>query len=44
VGLVVGGEAGVNDVLTILRREFDHSMALCGCRKTDEITVDLLRP
>jgi 4-hydroxymandelate oxidase len=43
-GLVVDGEEGVADVLTLLRDEFDMAMALCGCRSVDEITIDLLEP
>jgi 4-hydroxymandelate oxidase len=43
-GLVVDGEEGVADVLTLLRDEFDLAMALCGCRSVGEITKDLLEP
>jgi len=43
-GLVVDGEQGIDDVLTLLRDELDDAMALCGCRSVDEITVDLLEP
>jgi 4-hydroxymandelate oxidase len=43
-GLVVEGEQGIDDVLTLLRDELDFAMALCGCRSVDEITVDLLEP
>jgi isopentenyl diphosphate isomerase/L-lactate dehydrogenase-like FMN-dependent dehydrogenase len=42
-GLVVDGEEGVADVLTLLRDEFDVAMALCGCRSVNEITPDLVR-
>jgi 4-hydroxymandelate oxidase len=42
-GLVVDGEEGVAQVLTILQREFDHAMALCGCRSVAEITPDLVQ-
>lgn len=41
-GLAVDGEAGVRDVLELLRREFDMAMALCGCRTVAEITRDLI--
>jgi 4-hydroxymandelate oxidase len=41
-GLAVEGEAGVHNVLDILRREFDQAMALCGCRNREEITPDLI--
>jgi 4-hydroxymandelate oxidase len=43
-GLVVDGEEGVADVLTLLRDEVDLAMALCGCRSVAEITKDLLEP
>jgi 4-hydroxymandelate oxidase len=43
-GLVVDGEEGVRDVLTLLRDELDLAMALAGCRSIDEISFDLLRP
>lgn len=43
-GLAVGGEAGVADVLRILRLEFENAMALCGCRTVAEITSALVRP
>ena len=43
-GLVVDGEEGVRDVLSLLRDELDLAMALAGCRSIDEISPDLLRP
>jgi 4-hydroxymandelate oxidase len=43
-GLVVDGEQGVGDVLSLLRDELDLAMALTGCRSIDEITSDLLSP
>jgi 4-hydroxymandelate oxidase len=43
-GLAVDGEAGVVDVLRILRLEFENAMALCGCRTVAEITSALVRP
>jgi 4-hydroxymandelate oxidase len=43
-GLVVDGEQGVGDVLTLLRDELDVAMALCGCRSVAEITPDILTP
>lgn len=43
-GLVVDGEEGVANVLTLLRDEFDMAMALCGCRSVNKITPDLLTP
>lgn len=41
-GLAVDGEAGVRNVLELLRTEFDSAMALCGCRNVAEITCDLI--
>jgi isopentenyl diphosphate isomerase/L-lactate dehydrogenase-like FMN-dependent dehydrogenase len=43
-GLAVDGEAGVVDVLRILRQEFENTMALCGCRTVAEITPALVTP
>jgi 4-hydroxymandelate oxidase len=43
-GLAVDGEAGVADVLRILRLEFENAMALCGCRTVAEITSALVAP
>jgi 4-hydroxymandelate oxidase len=43
-GLAVDGEAGVADVLRILRAEFENAMALTGCRTVDEITGALVAP
>jgi 4-hydroxymandelate oxidase len=43
-GLIVDGEEGVADVLSLLRDEFDLAMALCGSRSVSEITSDLLAP
>ena len=43
-GLAVDGEAGVLDVLRILRDELENAMALCGCRTIDEITSALVAP
>ncbi|HVQ89172.1 MAG TPA: alpha-hydroxy acid oxidase, partial [Actinomycetes bacterium] len=42
-GLVVDGEQGISDVLSLLRDELDLAMALAGCPSIDEITSDLLR-
>ena len=42
MGLAVDGEAGVRQVLELLRTEFDLALALCGCRNVAEITPDLL--
>lgn len=43
-GLAVDGQAGVEQVLAILRRELDTAMALCGCSSLSEIGADLLAP
>jgi 4-hydroxymandelate oxidase len=43
-GLAADGEAGVLDVLRILRTEFENAMALCGCRTVAEITKALVSP
>ena len=43
-GLAVGGEAGVEQVLTLLRDELSRAMALAGCRTLADIKRDLLRP
>jgi 4-hydroxymandelate oxidase len=41
-GLAVGGAKGVCDVVTILRRELEQSMALCGVRAVGEVTNQLI--
>jgi 4-hydroxymandelate oxidase len=41
-GLAVDGDAGVRDVLELLRQEIDLAMALCGARNVSEITRDLV--
>jgi 4-hydroxymandelate oxidase len=41
-GLGLGGGEGARDVLAQLSEEFAASMALCGIRRPDEITRDLL--
>ncbi len=43
-GLAVAGEAGVADVLRILREEFENAMELTGCRTIAEITSALVTP
>src|SRR5438132_3699231 len=43
-GLAVDGEAGVADVLRILREEFENTMALTGCRTVAEIGAPLVTP
>jgi len=40
---VVGGEAGVQRALTLLRDEIDRDMALLGIRSIGEISSDLVR-
>lgn len=41
-GLAAAGEAGVADVLAILRSEIDLAMGLCGCTAVSAITRDLI--
>lgn len=36
-GLAVDGESGVSRALTILKNEFQHTMALAGCRSLADI-------
>lgn len=43
-GLALGGQAGVAEVLAIMRRELELAMALCGCPSLAEITPDLVEP
>ena len=43
-GLIVDGEEGVRDVLTLLHDELDLAMALAGCASIEDISPDLLRP
>ncbi len=44
-GLALGGQAGVERVLTILKKEFSLSLALMGCPKISSLTPDsVLRP
>ena len=40
---IVGGEAGVQRALTLLRDEVDRDMALLGIRSIDEISSDMVR-
>jgi 4-hydroxymandelate oxidase len=41
-GLAVGGQAGVERVLELLKLEFDLAMALCGCASIAEVKRDLI--
>lgn len=43
-GLAVAGEAGVRQVLEMLRAELDTAMALCGCASVEEVGRDLVAP
>jgi 4-hydroxymandelate oxidase len=43
-GLGTAGEAGVSEVLEILRREVDLAMALAGCPRVSDVTADLVAP
>lgn len=42
-GLAVDGQAGVEDILTILHREYDIALALAGCSSSQSIPRDLVR-
>ena len=42
-GLALDGEAGVTNVLDILRREFDLALALCGYVSIEQIDRSLIR-
>jgi 4-hydroxymandelate oxidase len=42
-GLAVDGQAGVEDILTIIRREYDIALALSGCVSSESIPRDLVR-
>jgi isopentenyl diphosphate isomerase/L-lactate dehydrogenase-like FMN-dependent dehydrogenase len=42
-GLSVAGEKGASDVLSILRRELDEAMLLCGCTTLSDINGSLLK-
>lgn len=43
-GLAAGGEAGVRQVLELLRSDLDRAMALAGVARPAEATPDLIRP
>jgi isopentenyl diphosphate isomerase/L-lactate dehydrogenase-like FMN-dependent dehydrogenase len=43
-GLAFGGGKGVQQVLDILRDEFENTLALLGCRSPDEVTRGHVRP
>jgi 4-hydroxymandelate oxidase len=43
-GLATAGSDGVARVLSRLRDELDHAMALCGCPDIASIGADLLAP
>lgn len=43
-GLATSGMQGVLDVFTMLRRELENAMVLCGCRSIRKVTHDLLAP
>ena len=43
-GLAVGGEAGVQDVLTLLRDEIELGLGLLGCTSPDEVTRAHVEP
>lgn len=37
-GLALGGEEGVARVLSLLKKELEADMALCGCRDVAHVT------
>jgi len=41
-GLAVSGEAGVTQVLSMLRNELELAMALCGCRSVAEVSPEVV--
>jgi (S)-mandelate dehydrogenase len=41
-GVIAGGEAGARRALEILASELERAMKLCGVRRVDEISADLL--
>jgi 4-hydroxymandelate oxidase len=43
-GLAVGGEAGVYDLLELMRSELTRDLMLCGLARLDEVTRSLLVP
>ena len=42
-GLTTDGQVGVEDVLNILKREYDIALALAGCTSSDSITSNLIK-
>lgn len=42
-GLITEGEAGVRNVLDILRSELERAMALAGCPSLETVTPSLVR-
>jgi isopentenyl diphosphate isomerase/L-lactate dehydrogenase-like FMN-dependent dehydrogenase len=41
-GTSVAGQAGALKAIDVIRKEFDNTMAYCGCNRVDEITPDIL--
>lgn len=41
-GLTVEGQAGVTNILNILRHELETAMALCGCPSVKDVAPDLI--
>jgi isopentenyl diphosphate isomerase/L-lactate dehydrogenase-like FMN-dependent dehydrogenase len=41
-GTSVAGQAGALKAIDVIRKEFDNTMAYCGCNRIDEITPDIL--
>jgi 4-hydroxymandelate oxidase len=42
-GLALAGEAGIGQVLEMLRSELDRALTLCGCSSAHDLTPDLLQ-
>ena len=43
-GLAAAGQPGVERVLRLLMEEFSLAMALAGCSRVSEISLDLIQP
>ena len=43
-GLAAGGRTGVRQVLDIMQKELDLTMAFCGRRHLDAVDSDILLP
>ena len=41
-GLGAMGEKGVSTALSVIQKELETTMALCGCRSVDDLSKDIL--